>query len=204
MKSKKQLAVTLQQLKNFSDPKIRKEQYATDADVAADMLWEALMQRDIDGKIVADLGAGTGILGLGALLLGAQKVFFVEENEAALEIAKENLKLLEEEYELGESIFIVDKVKHFNEKVEVVIENPPFGTKEKHADKIFLEKAFSIASIVYSLHKTETKGFIESITKDHGFSVAGFKEYSYPLKASFKHNRKDVGRVSVGLWILKK
>jgi len=204
MKSKKQLAVTLQQLKGFADPKIRKEQYAIDADVAADMLWAALMQGDIDGKIVADLGAGTGILGLGALLLGAQKVFFVEEDGDALEIAKENLKLLEEEYELGESVFIVDKVEHFNEKVDVVIENPPFGTKEKHADKIFLEKAFSIASIVYSLHKTETKGFIEAITKDHGFSVAGFKEYSYPLKASFKHHRKAVERVSVGLWILKK
>lgn len=204
MKSKKQLAVTLQQMKGFSDPKIRKEQYATDADVAADMLWEALMQGDIDGKIVADLGAGTGILGLGALLLGAQKVFFVEEDGDALEIAKENLKLLEEEYELGESVFIVDKVEHFNEKVDVVIENPPFGTKEKHADKIFLEKAFSIASIVYSLHKTETKGFIEAITKNHWFSVAGFKEYSYPLKASFKHHRKAVERVSVGLWILKK
>ena len=163
------------------------------------------MQGDIDGKIVADLGAGTGILGIGALLLGAAKVFFVEQDKDALEIAKANLRLLETEgFDVGETAFIVDKIEDFKENVDTVIQNPPFGTKEKHADKEFLEKAFSIGKVVYTLHKSTTKGFVEAIAKDHDFKVAGFKEYDFPLKATYKHHKKKIERIKVGMWRLLK
>ena len=203
--SKKALAIVLQGLSGFERPKIREEQYMTDADVAADMIWAASMQGDIDGKIVADLGAGTGILGIGALLLGAAKVFFVEQDKDALEIAKANLRLLETEgFDVGETAFIVDKIEDFKEKVDTVIQNPPFGTKEKHADKEFLEKAFSIGMVVYTLHKSTTKGFVEAIAKDHDFKVAGFKEYDFPLKATYEHHKKKIERIKVGMWRLLK
>lgn len=49
-------------------------------------------------------------------------------------------------------------------KADIVVMNPPFGTRKKHADRIFLEAAFQIAHVaVYSLHKTSTRTFIESI-----------------------------------------
>jgi len=41
------------------------------------------------GMTVLDLGCGTGVLGIGALLLGA-KVYFVESDGSALEIARNN------------------------------------------------------------------------------------------------------------------
>lgn len=199
--SKKTLARVLQQLKGFEKPKIRLEQYMTEPEVAADVLWECYMQGDTVDKTVADLGAGTGILGLGMLLLDASKVFFVEQDAEAIAIAKSNLALLEEEgYELGEAVFIVDKVENFNESVDVVVQNPPFGTKEKHADKVFLERAFIVGKVVYSLHKTATKAFVEAITKDHEFSVDRYKNYSYPLKASFSHHRRAVELILVTLW----
>lgn len=201
--SKKALAIELQQLSGFEQPDLRKEQYIIDSDVAADMLWQAYMQGDIDDKTIADLGAGTGILGFGALLLGSKKVFLVEIDGKALDIAKSNFKSLQDKgFELGEAVFVVDKIENFDEKVDVVIQNPPFGTKEKHADKVFLEKAFELGKVVYSLHKSTTKGFVEAITKDHGFQVSGYKEYDFALKATFEHHRKHIERISVGMWRL--
>lgn len=46
--SKAQLAVYLSKLKVFDAPKIKEEQYATDSEVAAGMLWNAYMNRDIE------------------------------------------------------------------------------------------------------------------------------------------------------------
>ena len=64
--SKGALAVILSKLKVFTAPKVRVEQYPTDAEIAAEVLWQAHMKGDI-GKVSADLGCGTGILGIGLL-----------------------------------------------------------------------------------------------------------------------------------------
>ncbi len=48
------------------------EQYKTSAHLAAQML--LLIQNefnDIEDKVIADLGCGTGILGIGAVVLGS-------------------------------------------------------------------------------------------------------------------------------------
>lgn len=48
-------------------------------------------------------------------------------------------------------------------KSDIVVMNPPFGTKRKNADREFLQAAFTIAEeTVYSLHKTSTRSFIHS------------------------------------------
>ncbi len=94
--TKKQLAMILSQLKGFSSPKIKLEQYMTEGEIAAEIAWNAFYRREIEEKTVADLGCGTGILGLSTLLLGAKKVYFVDIDKDALAIAKENLKMLEE------------------------------------------------------------------------------------------------------------
>ena len=43
-------------------------------------------------RIVADLGAGTGMLSLAGQASGAQKVIAVEMDEEAIEIFKENIE----------------------------------------------------------------------------------------------------------------
>src|SRR5436309_2474941 len=70
-------------------PRADLEQYATPADVAAPLLFEALALGDIEGKHVVDLGAGTGVLAIGAALLGAREIVGVELDEAAAAVARE-------------------------------------------------------------------------------------------------------------------
>jgi len=195
VRSKAQLAVSLSKLKGFENPSLKLEQYTTDSEVAAGVLWNAHMNGDLDGKTVADLGAGTGILSAGALLLGAKKVFLVEKDKNALEVARKNLADVE-----GDVEFVHAPISDFGEKVDVVIQNPPFGTKQKHADKEFLEKAFSIGKIIYSLHKESTKRFVEAIALDFKADITHHWKFEFPLKQTQKFHNKKIQKIEVGCW----
>ena len=203
--SKSGLAVALSKLEGFKAPKVSFEQYMTDSEVAATIVWFSYMKRDIKGKIMVDMGSGTGILGLGALLLGAKKVYFVEIDKKAIEIAKNNYKSIKSECKLvGEAVFLNKDIGDFNEKVDVIIENPPFGIKNEHSDKVFLQKAMETAPTIYSLHKSESKGFVHSFCKDNGFTVDEEIELVFPLKASLEFHTKRIHRFNVALFRLKK
>lgn len=206
--SKKQLAIILTGLKRIESPDFKLEQYPTDPNIAAEILWNAFYRREIEGKVVADLGCGAGILGIGAVLLRAKKVYLVDIDEKALNIAKENLK--EMGLKVGKNlddkcIFLQKNVKDFDENVDVVLQNPPFGIQgSRHADKEFLEKAFKISGIIYSFHKAESKNFLDAITKDNGFKVKGYWEFDWPLKRSMKFHEKNLVKIRVGCWRLEK
>lgn len=190
--SKKEFAIILSKLKVFENPNPKLEQYPTDSEVASDLLWNAALNGDVEGKIIADLGAGTGILGIGALLLGAKKVYFLELDPDAIRLAEENYKKIEEEYEIGEAEFIKGDIKEFDKTSDTIIQNPPFGVQDEHADKVFLEKAFQKSKIVYSLHKTETIDFLKAISKDRGFVISHRYNYDFLLKKTMKfHTRKN-------------
>src|SRR3989338_1932750 len=93
IKSKSQLAILLSRLAGFDNSKLKlgREQYATDSEAAAEALWFAYMSGDIEGKTVADLGCGTGLLGIGALLLGAKQAYFIDNDEEALATCEKNI-----------------------------------------------------------------------------------------------------------------
>ena len=201
--SKSRLAIELSKLKVFGNPDAGKEQYPTDSEIAADALWNANYQGDIEGKTIADFGAGTGILGIGALLIGARMVYFIEKDEAALEIAKENLKSLEGAIE-GEAVFIHGDVQDFNEKVDIIIQNPPFGTNKRHADREFLMKAFETAHIIYSFHKTSTKNFVMKIADDNNYRITHNWNYAFPIKATQLFHKKKIHRIRVGCWRMER
>ena len=201
MKSKKQLAVTLSRLQSFEKPSIRLEQYPTDSEIAAEIIWHADLSKDIQNKTIADLGCGTGVLGIGTLLFDPKHVYFVDVDERSLKQLKNNLQLMDfhKDYEI-----ICDDIKNFNQKVDVVFQNPPFGVKTEHADKQFLEKAFQVADVVYSFHKLNTKNFVEAISKDHGFKITHFFKLDFPLKQTQSFHKKKFHRIEVGCWRMEK
>ncbi|MCK4860117.1 MAG: methyltransferase, partial [Candidatus Omnitrophica bacterium] len=207
IKSKSSLAILLSKLKVFEAPKLKSEQYTTDSEIAADILWKAYYLENINNKTIADLGSGTGILGLGALLLGAKKVFFIENDKNSIQTAKENLKFLEEETGIKlakKAIFLNQDINNFNDKVDTVIQNPPFGTKQKHADKIFLEKAFSLTKVIYSFHKLETERFVNKISEDYSFNITHLWKFDFPIKSTYNFHKKIIQRIKVGCWRMKK
>ncbi len=196
--SKQQLAVQLSKLKGFPSPRPSLEQYTIPSEIAAAVLWEAYMWGDITGKVIADFGAGTGILGIGAVLLGAKEVHMVEVDKEAIEVLKKNAEDIK-------NIHIhPTPVQEFTMPVNTVIQNPPFGVQKEHADKIFLEKAFSVAKVVYSFHKEESASFLQAITRDHHFHITHHWSFEWPLKATMHFHEKKKHIIKVGAWRMEK
>lgn len=203
--SKSGLAIILSGLKGFSEPKVRQEQYLMDSEIGASVLWSACLLGDIEGKVIADFGCGTGLLGIGALLLGAKYAVFVDSDKKALETAKNNSsKLKSEGYSLGKARFICKDIGKLKIKVEAVLQNPPFGTKTRHNDIFFLEKALETAPIVYSFHKSETLGFLEKFLARKNAKITHNWGFKFPLKATFSFHRRQIHRINVNCLRLAK
>ncbi|MBD3259175.1 methyltransferase [Candidatus Woesearchaeota archaeon] len=200
---KTRLKIRLSELKGFENPKPELEQYVTPGDVAADVLWNAFMQKDIEGKIILDPCCGTGVLGIGALLLGAKFVYFNDYDVDAIKVLKENLSLFPElkgNYSIMKEEIPGPKM----EKIDTIIQNPPFGTKIKHADKMFLEFGFDLAPVIYSLHKVESREFIDKISKDNGYQVTHMWLYDFELPMTMKFHSKKLERIRVACFRLSK
>lgn len=83
----KKLEEYLQCVDDFSKPKILLEQYSTPSHIASHMLYEIQTKfGDIENKLIGDLGAGCGMLSIGASLLGAQLCIGFEIDSNALEV----------------------------------------------------------------------------------------------------------------------
>jgi len=199
---KSKLAIILSKLKVFSSPSLELEQYPLDGKNASDILWMAFSLGDIANKVIADLGCGTGILGIGALLLGAKKVYFIDKSQAAIRIAKENLQFVEKEFNVQlnrKALFLIGDAQNFSTKVQVILENPPFGTKAEHLDKVFLEKAVEVGDKVYSLHKSSTLDFLKKLIKKKGFELTHQTRFDFPLKHTMPFHKHDIKMVDVSL-----
>jgi len=200
MNSKRQLEVKLSKLKQLESPNPILEQYTTPSNLAAEFLWTAYMKGDIKNKVIADLGCGNGILGIGSLLLGARKVFLLDSESNSILTTKKNLTNLK----LENYIILRQEIEDFDEDVDIVIQNPPFGVQRPHADRIFLIKAMENSRKVYSLHKLESRNFIEAIAKDNNFKIKNVLTLKFPIKKSQKFHTKTQHIVKVGLFILEK
>ncbi|MBI3027074.1 methyltransferase [Candidatus Woesearchaeota archaeon] len=203
--SKSGLAIVLSHLEGFYEPKVSYEQYMMDSEVAASVLWNAYLLGDVKGKDIADLGSGTGMLGVGALLMGARHVLFADIDKCALKIAKNNiLKVKSEGYTIGSAKLICQDVKNIEAKADLVLQNPPFGTKVIHSDAFFLEKALEIAPVVYSFHKSETKAFLQRFSAKRNAKFTHVWNFRFPLKASFAFHRRQIHRINVSCFRFEK
>lgn len=84
----------------------------------------------IPGKIVLDLFAGTGNLGLEALSRGAKFSVFVDNNREALKLVNQNIKLLgykdKTSVVFSDALKALDLFRKRNEKFDIVFIDPPY------------------------------------------------------------------------------
>ena len=90
----------------------------------------------------------------------------------------------------------------FNEKVDTIIQNPPFGTINKHVDKKFLTKAFKLSKNIYSIHKTSTKRFLEQIARTYKFKVQT-SNFLFRIPKILEKHRKKAVFIETSLFIFK-
>lgn len=191
---KKELAILLETVEDLKEPDVDEEQYSTPATVASELLHFAFMHGDIENRVVYDLGCGNGILGIGAKLLGAKEVAGIDRDEHAIEVAQTNSERLGMEVEFKRC-----DVREVEGKCDTVVMNPPFGAqrKNRHADRIFLEKAFEIAPVVYSIHNAGSESFLKSLVP-HA-TIVRFP-VAFPLERRFWFHKKDKKLIAVDIY----
>ena len=140
----------LSQVASQPNPKVHLEQYTVSEQIAANRLYvAAYVNDDIVGKVVLDLGCGTGRLALGALFVGAKDVVGVDIDRLAIQTANENSKNIC----LSDAVqWVLGDLSAVGGRFNTVLQNPPFGVQAREADRAFLVKALEVGNCVYSLH----------------------------------------------------
>ena len=145
----------------------------------ADRVKEALfsiIQFDLPGAKVLDLFGGTGQLGIEALSRGANNAVFVDHQEAACKLIKENLRRtkLDEQGRVirGDYMQYLDNCR---DRFDIVLLDPPYA-------EVFLENALKKLSEIDIL---ESGGIIVAerpVEKELTLDLEGFsrsKDYKY-------------------------
>ena len=187
---KKELEILLQKIPAFDAPSPTLEQYLTPAGIAADIIFTAHQYGDIKDKVVFDLGCGTGIFAIGAILTGAKKVIGFDIDNKSIEKAKKYAEKNKLNVE-----FLVKDVLDIKEKCDTIIMNPPFGAQKSNlkADRKFIEKGFDISSVIYSIHLKKTVPFIEKMVLALKGEITYYKNYIFPIKHTYNfHEKKTV------------
>ena len=200
----RKLAMTLSQLPRHPLKEAALEQYGTDGEVAAKWVASIDMKEpfeEIDGVI--DLGAGNGILGIGALLLGAPHAVFVEIDYEVCEVLQESIK----------SMGFNDRCRIINGDVsdlgddlvhDVVIMNPPWGRQTPKADRPFLLAANRCARSTIHLLHGRGAAHIDPWAEENGWISKRWMEADLPLPATYAHHSRKRGSTEAAIWWLER
>ena len=198
MSSRRGLARQLSTLAGFDSPDASLEQYPTPAELAAHLVHLADLQGDLAGRVVLDLGAGTGILSLGAAVRDPDRVVGIERDRAALAIARRNTHDLapsvEPDWLQGDAtrppVCAVDAT---------VLMNPPFGAQDgqEHADRAFLDAASRVGAVSYSIHNAGSRGFLNAFVRDAGAALTHAFAAEIPLERAYPWHETDEEAIEV-------
>jgi len=193
--SKRQLEIQLGKLKILQTPKLGLEQYPISPEVAAELLYMAGFEhRDLQGEII-DLGTGTGRLAIGAAIMGSQKVVGVDIDKKAIALARENARATGVQVE-----WVVSDVAKVVGRYDTVIMNPPYGTRSPHLDVRFLERAFELAPVSYSIHKSSTREYLNGVISKKNRRVDALRNMTLSIPHLFPFHNKKWNNVEVDLY----
>src|SRR5207247_11251831 len=91
-------------------------------------------------------------------------------------------------------------IEKFNGRFDTVIMNPPYGTRTSHADIRFLEKAFLLAPVAYSIHKSATRDFLLQFVKRSDTNVDAVRSMRLQIPHLFEFHQNKQKRLDIALY----
>lgn len=194
-----ELVARLATVRPFASPRADLEQVPTPPEAAATLLESALAAGDIAKRTVLDLGCGTGVLAIGAALLGARAVVGTDVDAGAI------ARAIEEAHRLRASVaFRVQPVSECEGPADTVVMNPPFGAQRRGADRPFWERAFALAGrSIYAFALADSRTFIARRAVASSAYVESVRPVPWELARSFPHHRRARVEIPVDLWVIR-
>ncbi|MBD2020122.1 50S ribosomal protein L11 methyltransferase [Leptolyngbya sp. FACHB-36] len=124
--------------------------------------------------IIADIGCGSGILSIGALLLGAKKAYAVDTDPLAVKATRENCHL----NQIDEKRIVVDKGSV--ERIEQLIDAPVDGI----VCNILAEVIIDLVPQMTAIAKPTTWGVLSGLLLDQAKPVADVLEENHWIVAA--------------------
>lgn len=196
---KKHLEIAIESIPKHPKPKVELEQYSTPSIIAADLLWNSYNLGDIVNKNIVDLGCGTGIFAISAMLLGAKNAIGVDVDPDSIAIARK----ISNDFNILDIEFRTCNISNFSYdlNVDVVIQNPPFGSQErskKGEDLKFINKALELCpKVIYSFHMASTEEFLLDYYEKAGLAITHIFRYKFPIPKIYKFHNKESKYVDV-------
>ena len=195
MSTRAALETQLAVVAGFESPRAALEQYPTPPHLAASVVHEADLRDDVADCTVLDLGAGTGMLALGAALRAPARVVGVEIDPAALRTASANRRRVGTRAPVEWVRADVTRLPLVSDPARqtTVVTNPPFGAQKESesSDRDFLLAASAVADVSYSVHNGGSREFVESFAADHAGEVTHAYEASVALDRQFDFHEDD-------------
>lgn len=198
----RKLAMLLSSLEQTQSKSVELEQYATSGDLAARWLTDILSFGDLfQGCTIIDLGTGNGVLGLGALALGAERAILIDSQKEACHTAMKNAETMgfSNSVEVICATLGVDNID-FNTS-DLIISNPPWGRQTPKADRPFLDTILREETNAHLMHSAEAN-HIKSFFGINGWISERYGEAEFALPATFEHHTRKRGKTRAAFWRL--
>ena len=163
----------------------------------ADRVKEAMfsiLQFELPGAKVLDLFGGTGQLGIEAISRGAASAVFVDQNEQACRLIRENLRAakMEQEGQVVRSDYL-SYLKNCCQKFDIILLDPPYA-------EVFLENALKFITEIDIL---QSNGIIVAECPfgkelpEHFPGISRSKDYKYGSTVLTVYRKDTAGEANV-------
>jgi len=192
---RRQLEIRIGKLETLKTPKLGLEQYPVSPQAASELLYMAGFEHDSLNGSVIDLGTGTGRLAIGAALMGAKDIVGVDVDKNSIRVAVKNAKASQVVIN-----WTVGDLECIGNSFDAVLMNPPYGTRTPHLDTRFLSKAFELAPITYSIHKSSTREYLREFVKKKGRKIDEVRSLEMRIPHIFDFHKKKLETIQVDLY----
>ncbi len=199
------LAMRLSSLSPHPCNSVELEQYPTEGNLAAAWLTKINLGDGFEGKHVLDLGAGNGVLGIGAAFLGAAHVTLIECDATTVDVLRKNVQDVE-----GDSMCtvleqtVIGSPIDLQKSVDIAIMNPPWGVQTQRADRVFFETVFAMQiPIIHFLHSIGAEHLLP-LAHNNGYALHSIYQDDFRLPAAYAHHSKNKASTRIRCYRLEK
>jgi predicted RNA methylase len=152
-------------------------------------------------KSVVDLGCGTGRFTLPIAKFFANFVLGVDSDFSVID----QLKTLKDQHKLNVNLLntSIEFLEPFqwSKSFQTAIMNPPFGTRRRGIDQVFLKKALAFSQVVLSIHKTSSKSreIWNRLAEIYLKKAEVLATFEFPILKTFQFHRKEQHYVMIDL-----